>query len=122
MGSWRALEEGKPPLVSFAPRLYLQASETLALSVTRALKEAEVACSSIHHRVDCWLPSSGHSSAGTQLISGLCYAFAKHPLILNMHIHDLVYFIQLDPLSGLFNMCKHTRWLRGASCLSGPVS
>jgi hypothetical protein len=30
-----------------------------------------------------------------------------------MHIHDLVYFIQHDALSGLFNMCKDTRWLRG---------
>jgi hypothetical protein len=34
---------------------------------------------------------------------GYCYASAEHPLTFYMNIHDLLYSIQHDPLSELFD-------------------
>jgi hypothetical protein len=52
---------------------------------------------------------------------GYCDAPAKHPLTFYMEIHDLLYSIQQDPLSGLFDMSRHMV-AKGASSLRGHVS
>jgi hypothetical protein len=52
---------------------------------------------------------------------GRCYAPAQHPLIFDMNIHDVLYSIQHDALSGLLHN-EDTRVAKGASCPRGPVS
>jgi hypothetical protein len=45
-----------------------------------------------------------------QFIDQNSYASAPHPILLDTNIHNLLYFIQHDPLSGLV---KTPEWLRG---------